>query len=69
MEVLQEDGIERELLKTLKVWKKKWLGHVLSGDSLYRTVMEGKRESLRGARASQMSNVGVEGGVKDHIEN
>ena len=46
--VLQEIGVERELLRTLKNRKKKWLGHIMRGNSLYRTVMKGKLEGRKG---------------------
>ena len=34
--VLQEIGVERELLRTLKNSKKNWMGHIMRGNSLYR---------------------------------
>ena len=58
--VLQEIGVERELLRTLKNNKKKWLGHIMRGNSLYRTVIEGKLEGRRGRRrrATLLGNLG-----------
>ena len=59
--VLQEIGVERELLRTLKNRKKKWLGHIIRGNSLYQTVIEGKLEGRRGRgrrRATLLGNLG-----------
>ena len=62
IEILQEIGVERELLlRTSKNRKKKWLGHIMRGNSLYRTVIEGKLEGRRGRgrrRATLLGNLG-----------
>lgn len=46
-EVLQTVEEERQLLNTVVTRKKKWIGHVLRGDSLLRLVIEGRMEGKR----------------------
>ena len=52
--VLREIGVVRELLRTLTNRKKKWLGHIMRGKSLYRTVIEGTLEGRRGRRRTTL---------------
>ena len=52
--VLREIGVERELLRTLKNRKNKWLGHIMRGNSLYRTVIKGKLEGRRGREEEEL---------------
>ena len=40
-EVLQMVGEQRSLINTIKRRQKNWIGHVLRGESLFRTVLEG----------------------------
>ena len=59
--VQQEIGVERELLKTLKNRRKKWLRHIMRRDSLYPTVKERKLEGRRGRgrkRGTLLGNLG-----------
>lgn len=46
-EILQMVAEERQLLNTIVSRKKKWLGHVLRGDSLLKLVIEGRMEGKR----------------------
>ena len=39
---------KRKLLDVIKERNKKWLGHILRGDSLIRDVIEGRLEGSRG---------------------
>ena len=41
-------GEERRLLKTLINRKKKWIGHIVRGENMMKTVIEGKIEGKRG---------------------
>ena len=41
-EVLEMVQEKRSLMNTIRQRQKKWLGHLLRGDSLVRTVMEGR---------------------------
>ena len=68
IEILQEIGVERELLRTSKIRKKKWLGHIMRGNSLYRTVIEGKLEGRRG-RGRRRATLLAIWGEEDRAEN
>ena len=46
-EVLEKIGEERTLIRTIRVRQRKWIGHTLRGDSLLRTVIEGKMMGRR----------------------
>src|SRR6218665_2220054 len=55
-EILETIGEERTLIRTLKTRKKKLIGHTLRGESLLRTVIEGKMLGKRSrARSRQMT--------------
>ena len=41
-EILETIGEERSLMRTIKTRQKKWIGHTLRGESLLKTVIEGK---------------------------
>src|SRR6218665_1564 len=41
-EILKTIGEERSLIRTIKSRQKKWIGHTLRGESLLKTVIEGK---------------------------
>src|SRR6218665_619794 len=41
-EILETIGEERSLIRTIKTRQKKWIGHTLRGESLLKTVIEGK---------------------------
>ena len=41
-EILETIGEERSLIRTIKSRQKKWIGHTLRGESLLKTVIEGK---------------------------
>src|SRR6218665_3539426 len=41
-EILETIGQERSLIRTIKTRQKKWIGHTLRGESLLKTVIEGK---------------------------
>ena len=66
--VLQEIRVERELLRTLKNRKKKWLGHIMRWNSLYRTVIEGKLEGRRGRGRRRPTLLGNLGGGRSYTE-
>ena len=65
--VLREIGVERELLRTLKNRKKKWLGHIMRWNSLYRTIIEGKLEG-RGRGRRRPTLLGNLGGGRSYRE-
>lgn len=46
--VLQTVGERRKILEMIMERKKKWLGHILRGESLVRDVLEGRLEGSRG---------------------
>jgi hypothetical protein len=46
-EVLKIVGEERSMLNTIRERQRRWIGHVLRGDSLLRTIIEGKMEGKR----------------------
>ena len=46
-EVLERVGIVRQLMSTLRMRKKSWVGHVLRGDGLLKDVIEGRMEGKR----------------------
>jgi len=46
-EVLERIGEERHLVSTVVMRKKKWIGHVIRGQSLMKFVMEGRMEGKR----------------------
>ena len=46
-EVLDVVGENRGLITSIRQRLKNWLGHVLRGDSLLRTVLEGRMERTR----------------------
>src|SRR6218665_1255705 len=41
-EILETIGEERSLIRTIKTRQKKWIGHTLRGETLLKTVIEGK---------------------------
>src|SRR6218665_2499276 len=41
-EILETIGEKRSLIRTIKPRQKKWIGHTLRGESLLKTVIEGK---------------------------
>jgi len=41
-EVLETNGEERTLIRTIKIRQKKWIGHTLREESLLTTAIEGK---------------------------
>jgi len=41
-EVLEMIGEERSLMRSIKTRQKKWIGQTLRGESLLKTVIEGK---------------------------
>ena len=41
-EILEMNGKERTLIRTIKTRQKKWIGHTLRKESLLKTVIEGK---------------------------
>ena len=43
-DVLQMAGQNRELLATIRERQKRWIGHILRGDSLLKLAIEGKYE-------------------------
>src|SRR6201996_1944477 len=47
--VLEAVGEKRKLIDTIMERKRKWLGHILRGDSLVKDVLEGRLEG-RGGR-------------------
>jgi ribosomal protein L13 len=57
-EVLQRIEEERKLLKVIKERKRRWLGHVLRGDNVLRTAIEGMVEgkNRRGRRRYKMTD-------------
>src|SRR6218665_1329100 len=46
-EVMAMFGEERTLRNTIRKRQRKWIGHILRGDSLLRTVMEGKMKGKK----------------------
>ena len=46
-EVLGIIGEERVLIRTIRERQRKWIGHTLRGDSLLRTIIEGKMEGRK----------------------
>ena len=46
--VLEAVGEKRKFLDTIMERKRKWLGHILRGDSLVKDVLEGRLEGRRG---------------------
>ena len=46
-EILQKVGEERSLLKTIRERQRKWIGHIMRGDSLLRDIFEGRMEGRR----------------------
>ncbi len=46
-EVLRRVGEERSLIRTIRKRQKTWLGHILRGESLFRTIIEGHVEGRR----------------------
>ena len=63
----------KRVIENIENRKKKWLGHIMRGNSLYLTVIEGKLEGRRGRgriiiigiRATLLGNLGEE----DRMEN
>ena len=46
-EVLQRVEEERAIMATIKMRQKKWIGHILRGESLLRMIIEGRVEGKR----------------------
>jgi len=46
-EILQKVGEERSLLKTIRERQRKWIGHIMRGDSLLRDIFERRMEGRR----------------------
>ena len=46
-EVLKRVGEKRALIRTIRERQRRWIGHTLRGDSILRTMMEGKMEGKR----------------------
>ena len=46
-EVLQRVEEERAIMATIKMRQKKWIGHILRGESLLRMIIEGRMEGKR----------------------
>ena len=65
--VLREIGVERELWRTLKTRMKKWLGHIMGGNTCIpvRTVID-RRETRRkkGKGKKKRYTTGQSGGMK-----
>ena len=46
-EVLRRVGENRSLIRTIRERQRRWIGHTLRGDSMLRTILEGKMEGKR----------------------
>src|SRR3984885_9830703 len=46
-EVLRRVGENRSLIRTIRERQRRWIGHTLRGDSMLRTILEGKMEGNR----------------------
>ena len=46
-EVLRRVGEKRALIRTIRERQRRWIGHTLRGDSILRTILEGKMEGKR----------------------
>ena len=46
-EVLEKVGEERDFIHTIRQRQRKWIGHTLRGESLLRTVIEGKMKGRK----------------------
>jgi len=59
-EVLDMVGENRGLINSIRQRQKNWLGHVLRGDSILCTVLEGKMKGTRRRRAQEYYNAGLD---------
>ena len=46
-EVLRRVGEKRSLIRTIRERQRRWIGHMLRGDSILRRILEGKMEGKR----------------------
>ena len=68
-EILETIGEERSLIRTIKTRQKKWIGHTLRGESLLKTVIEGKMLGKRSrGRPRQMMMVEGYRKLKDQAQ-
>ena len=66
-EILQKVGEERSLLKTIRERQRKWIGHIMRGDSLLRDIFEGRMEGRRKHGKIKNNATGLDDG-KERIQ-
>ena len=66
-EVLKRVGEERGLIEIIRKRQKTWLGHILRGESLFRTIIEGHVEGKR--RRGRQPMMMMDWLIKDGFEN
>ena len=59
-EVMGIIGEERVLIRTIRERQRKWIGHTLRGDSLLRTVIEGKNGGEKDKRKTKTDDAGLD---------
>ena len=53
-------GEERNMLRTIRKRQRKWIGHIIRGYSLLRTVIEGKMEGKQNNRKIKADDAGLD---------
>ena len=58
-EILKMVETEREIMDTVRSRQKRWLGHILTHDSLLRITLEGKNTGEEGLRETKNNAFGL----------